>query len=150
MRGVLLALSLVVVVVLVLVRFMPADIERFHISAGAQTYGDYPSEGGHMVVRGISTTPDRILEVLNDVALATPRTTLLAGSVADNMLTYVTRSAVIGFPDYTTVEILADPETDDPLLVMNARLRFGRSDFGVNQARVQRWLDELGLLTVLQ
>ena len=53
------------------------------------------------------------------------------------MLTYITRSAAIGFPDYTTAR------QDGDQLVIWARQRFGRSDFGVNRRRVDGWLDAL-------
>ena len=62
---------------------------------------------------------------------------VFAGSVAEGRVTYVTRTKWIGFPDYTTAE-----QHDDVLRVWG-RLRFGRSDFGVNKARVDRWLADL-------
>ena len=65
-------------------------------------------------------------------AMALPRTVRLAGSVDQGRITYRTRSKVIGFPDFTTVEY------KDGQLKMFARLRFGRSDFGVNAARLKR------------
>ena len=43
----------------------------------------------------------------------------------------------MGFPDYTTVQL-----KDDRLMIW-ARLRFGRSDLGVNRRRVDRWLADL-------
>ena len=67
-------------------------------------------------------------------ARALPRTRVLAGSVNEGRITYVTRSKVIGFPDYTTVE------HSDGLLRMHARLRFGRSDLGVNAERLRHLL----------
>ena len=70
----------------------------------------------------------------------TPRTQVLAGSLAQGMLTYVTRSAFFGFPDYTTVR------QRGAHLEIYARLRFGRSDLGVNRARVEQWLSALGPL----
>ena len=55
-----------------------------------------------------------------------------------------------GFPDYTTVSILPAGTFDNagPLLMIDGRLRFGRSDLGVNKARIERWLTALGPLTV--
>ncbi|WP_243614316.1 DUF1499 domain-containing protein [Shimia aestuarii] len=53
------------------------------------------------------------------------------------MITYITRSRMIGFPDYTTV-LQAGEE-----LLIHARSRFGRRDFGVNAVRVERWIDAL-------
>ena len=71
------------------------------------------------------------------IAEADPRTERLAGSVEQGLVTYVTRSRMIGFPDYTTV-MQAGEE-----LVIYARSRFGRRDFGVNAKRVTRWLNAL-------
>ena len=53
------------------------------------------------------------------------------------MITYVTRSRVFGFPDYTTVRQAGDT------LEIHGRLRFGESDMGVNAARVDGWLERL-------
>ncbi|MFC3118172.1 DUF1499 domain-containing protein [Jhaorihella thermophila] len=53
------------------------------------------------------------------------------------MITYISRTPTIGFPDYTTVW------QDGDRLVVWGRLRFGRSDFGVNRARVEAWLKAL-------
>ncbi len=74
-------------------------------------------------------------------ALATPRTTLLAGSAGEGLLTFQTRSLIWGFPDYTTVTV------ENGLLIVYGRLRFGRSDIGVNKARILSWLASLGPLT---
>ena len=75
---------------------------------------------------------------LERIILSTPRTEKLAGSVEEGRVTYITRSQWMGFPDYTTVQ-LADGEIE-----LYARLRFGRSDLGVNKARVDGWLQALG------
>ena len=88
------------------------------------------------VQRVVDTGPQGLAR-LDAIARATPRTTVLAGSVEAGRITYVTRTAVIGFPDYTTVE------QDGDQLKIYARLRFGRSDFGVNGARVAAWLNAL-------
>jgi hypothetical protein len=71
------------------------------------------------------------------VADAAPRTVRLAGTVDEGRITWVTRSALIGFPDYTTAE-LREGE-----LVIWARPRFGQRDFGVNSERLQSWLEQL-------
>jgi len=58
--------------------------------------------------------------------------------VAEGRVTYITRSKLWGFPDYSTFE------TRDGDLLIHARLRFGSSDMGVNRARVTDWLARLG------
>ena len=71
------------------------------------------------------------------IAAQTPRTTLLAGSVAEGRMTWVTRSAVWGFPDYTTAQSL--PEGS---LGIWARQRYGWNDHGVNEVRLMVWTAE--------
>ena len=113
------------------VRFAPSDTGRFHVSGAVQSDADL--EGG---VKRI--LPGVTLAELDQIAQQTPRTKVLAGSVDDGMITYVTRSRLIGFPDYTTVE------AKDGMVTVFARLRFGRSDLGVNRRRVEGWIKALG------
>ncbi len=81
--------------------------------------------------------PADLLARLDAVALATPRTRRLAGSVEEGRITWETRSALWGFPDYTTAEVREDG------LYLQARLRFGREDMGVNAARLRDWQERL-------
>ncbi|MGP9789728.1 DUF1499 domain-containing protein [Roseinatronobacter sp. NSM] len=71
---------------------------------------------------------------------------LLAGSVAQGHMTYLTRTPVMGFPDYTTVMI--EPAGDGAALLAFARARFGHSDMGNNRARLQAWIAALQALPV--
>ena len=113
------------------VRFAPSDAGRFHVSGAVQSDADL--EGG---VKRI--LPGVTLAELDQIAQQTPRTKVLAGSVDDGRITYVTRSRLFGFPDYTTVE------AKDGMVTVYARLRFGRSDLGVNRRRVEGWIKALG------
>lgn len=91
-------------------------------------------------IRG--STASALLELLDQVALETPRTHRLAGTPDSGMITWVTRSAIFGFPDYTTAQAVQDGP--DVSLAILARSRYGRRDFGVNQARLADWLARLG------
>ncbi len=82
-----------------------------------------------------------LLARLDRLALATPRTTRLAGSAETGRITWVTRSLIWGFPDYTTAQTTEMP-TGTRLDVL-ARIRFGVSDLGVNRARLTAWLGAL-------
>lgn len=114
------------------VRFAPSDPADWHVMPEAVAERDLA--GGVMRVVEVG---DGGLGRLDAVARNWPRTRVLAGSVEAGMVTYVTRSALWGFPDYTTVRQAGDR------LEIYARLRFGRSDFGVNRARVEAWLEAL-------
>ena len=81
---------------------------------------------------------EEMMARLERIILSSPRTDKLAGSVEEGRVTYITRSKWMGFPDYTTVQLV------DGDIELYARLRFGRSDLGVNKARVDGWLATLG------
>ncbi|WP_439155277.1 DUF1499 domain-containing protein [Yoonia sp.] len=123
------------------IRLAPMDPARVHQASAPRPPGDYAATGGFTAVRKITAPAPKVLATLEQRALATPRTRLFAGSVDEGMITFVTRSLVMGFPDYTTVRVGGDT------LTIHGRLRFGQSDLGVNRARVQGWLDTLGPLT---
>lgn len=96
-----------------------------------------PSEGSASYACILPDPPETLLQRLDAIALGTPRTTRLAGDPASGRITYVTRSALWGFPDYTTAQ--TTPTPDGTRLDLFARLRFGRGDMGVNAARLTGW-----------
>ncbi len=124
------------------VRLAPSDIARWHQAPEILVPGVQDHPGGVRLITDVyDLPPSELLAKFDRIARATPRTQVLAGDVGQGMITYVTRSAFWGFPDYTTVKAIKD--TDGSRLAINARLRFGKSDFGVNKARVTRWLQSL-------
>jgi uncharacterized protein (DUF1499 family) len=122
----------VVVVGMGYIRLAPSDPLRWNTLPDASADKDFASG----VIRRVATGPDGLARV-DPIAQATPRTTVLAGSVTEGMITYVTRSKIMGFPDYTTAR------QDGDTLVLYGRSRFGSSDLGVNRARVEGWIDAL-------
>jgi uncharacterized protein (DUF1499 family) len=68
-----------------------------------------------------------------------PRTELVQNQPEPMRLVFVQRSLVFRFPDTITVQVfpLADGGST---LAMYSQSNYGRSDFGVNKARVRRWL----------
>lgn len=87
-------------------------------------------------------TPEALLAKLDMVAMETPRTRRLAGGVEEGRITYMTRSLIFGFPDFTTVT--TEPSDPGARVVAFGRQRFGRSDLGVNRERLEGWLAALG------
>ncbi len=123
----------VVLAVLLFVRLAPSDPLRWHIPVEGQIDANFA--GG--ALRVLTAGPDALAQA-DGYMLSLPRTKRLAGSVAEGRVTYVTRSKVFGFPDYTTLEVEGD------LFKAFARLRFGRSDLGVNSERLH------GLIAALE
>ena len=119
--SIIIALTLAAVVGFMLyVRFSPLDTARWHIDLIDNRPRDMPvtllPPGGDLVVTQISGAyADLIffsaadsaaaLERLDTIAMATPRTRRIAGSLADGHITWETRSRLWGFPDYTTAQL---------------------------------------------
>jgi uncharacterized protein (DUF1499 family) len=126
------------------VRLAPSDPARWHVAPAPAATTDCTVEQGEGDARAtctLSAPPAAALAQLDAIALATPRTIRLAGSPEEGRITWITRSALWGFPDYITAE--ATPDATGSRLTVHARLRFGSSDLGVNAARLRDWLPRL-------
>ncbi len=140
----------VVILFGVYVRLAPSDPGVWHVDP--RSLSDVPQQGRYLV-RDASLgaadaappvfdgTPEEVLAAFDEIARGSPRTELLAGSVAEAHATYIARSRVVGFPDYITV--LAYPVPEGTALAIYGRLRFGQSDLGVNQQRITGWLGQM-------
>jgi uncharacterized protein (DUF1499 family) len=96
----------------------------------------------HRVSPSFAKTPDQVLDALKRVALAEPRTLLLAEDRANRRLSLVQKSKTFRFPDFIDAEAM--PLTGgQTALAIYSRAKFGIRDFGVNRARVERWLAAL-------
>lgn len=74
--------------------------------------------------------------------LSQPRTARVAGGPAGLWTTYVQRSRVLGFPDYISVRFI-DLGSGRATVAIHSRARHGGYDWGVNRARVEKWLAAL-------
>ena len=87
-------------------------------------------------------TPEEVMAAFAAVAAEAPRTELNAGDPAVLHATWRQRSLLMGYPDYVSVKAL--PAEGGATLAVYSRSRFGRSDLGVNAARVEDWLARTG------
>lgn len=134
MWWIVLGLVVMVAAVQVYVRLAPSDPADWHVMPQSAEAVDMPNGVQRVVYPGNDP-----LGRIDRIIRKTPRTEVLAGSPRAGLITYVTRSLVWGFPDYTTVAVR------DGQLVIFARARFGRSDLGVNKGRVEKWLADFRL-----
>ncbi|SDE17091.1 Protein of unknown function [Limimaricola pyoseonensis] len=135
---------------LVWVRVAPADVTAWHVDPmHVPRPPRPPREGGWLVRTGeanaappvFETDPATLMTAFGEIMRAEPRTRMIYESPAEGRATWVTRTPLIGFPDYTSVK--AVPEAGGAALMIWARNRFGVSDMGVNRKRVERWIAEL-------
>ena len=97
--------------------------------------------GARGLLSDTNSDPQTRLARRNAIALATPRTRLLAGSLDGGHIIWITRTAIFGFPDCTTAEAQRDGEATR--LEVYGQQRHGHRDFGVNAARLRDWLARL-------
>lgn len=93
--------------------------------------------GAYVDLTAAADQTQALLAKLDGIALASPRTLRIAGSAETGRITWQTRSAFWGFPDYTTAE--STPEG----VTIYARQRFGKGDWGVNAARLTALISAL-------
>ena len=145
MLGIGLAAGLVLVAgVAGCVRLVPSDPAAWHVDPEGVTKPATPNnwlvaEGGDAPPLRLTADAATVAARLEAIALATSRTRVLAGG--GEFTTYETRSAVFGFPDYTSVRIRSDGTGS--LVTGFARAQYGRSDLGVNRARLDGWFGAL-------
>lgn len=115
------------------VRLAPSDPARWHADPALGAEG--PRSATQRLT--LALPPAEALATLAAIAESTPRTLRLSGSPQEGRITWVSRSRLWGFPDYTTAAAL--PAEGGTTVVLHARARFGHSDLGVNRARLAAW-----------
>ncbi|MEO1291397.1 MAG: DUF1499 domain-containing protein [Pseudomonadota bacterium] len=149
---VVIALAIVSVGLFAYVRLAPIEPERWHVDPISVEAGNGENQYLVLPAEERPTGADRASPVIrlpgpaaaaavDETILMEPRTERIAGSPDTGMMTYVTRSALWGFPDFTTVKVIDRGEAAE--LAIFARARDGLKDLGVNQKRVDNWLSVL-------
>jgi len=130
-------LALAALALMLYARFAPIDVTDWHVAPEVTT--EETMAGGYKTTLRLEGDADQITIQLVALATATPRTSVLAQD--QGLITFITRSAGFGFPDFTTVAVRQDGlETE---VQFYARLKIGKADLGVNKARVQAWIAQL-------
>lgn len=99
------------------------------------------AEGGDQPAFTSPLSPAKLAAALDFVAMSDDRVERLAGDPAQGWVTYTQRSLLMGYPD--AISVKAEPDGDGARLSLYSRSRFGYSDMGANQARLERWLAAL-------
>lgn len=119
---------ILIVAVVGYVQLAPSDPQRWHQDVTAEQDKDFA--GGAIRVVDVDLAA-------MDAVIRKSGAKVLSGSVAEGHITYISRTKIAGFPDYVTVQ-----QHGDQLRIFS-RLRFGKSDLGVNKRRVEQWLSQL-------
>ena len=144
----LVALGLVGLMILLAawIRLAPSDPARWHEDPRLVARPATPNfhlirmVGGDAMPQVFQMSAEALARRVDDIARA-EGAELIAGSVQAGHMTYLTRTRIMGFPDYTSV--LVEPAGDGAMLLGFARARFGQSDLGNNRARLERWIAAL-------
>lgn len=86
---------------------------------------------------------DVLFSTWKTVAEGQPKTTELPPpSTSDRQISHVQRTALLGYPDVITAEVISMP-AGGATIAIYSRSQYGHSDLGANQKRVNRWLSLL-------
>lgn len=126
-------LAILVLGVMAYIRHAPSDPTQWHVPIFVTENATYA--GG--AERFVAGDPGPLMQKLDQIIQSEPRSTQIAGQAEDGHVTYVVRTRWMGYPDYVTVQ-----STQNGIQIYS-RLRFGKSDLGVNANRLDRWIAQL-------
>lgn len=140
-------LFLVLILVLagiVWVRFAPIDRDAWHVDPGE---ADVPAGSGlRFIGREAPRYPaetEVVLANFAQIAEDEPNTRYLEGDLDEGMMTFVTRSKVLGLPEIITVKAVSEGRLTKLSIV--SRARYGISGARRGGERLDRWLQEMRL-----
>jgi uncharacterized protein (DUF1499 family) len=153
---ILVGLLVLVAGALLYVRFAPLDAATWHVDpltaptpATPNSWriappGQSPGTAGQpsAIYRA---TPAELMAAFDRIALQQPETTRIAGTPEEGLVTYVQRTKLVKYPDYISVKAVDVGDGRSALAVLS-RSRYGKSDMGVNKARMAEWLKGLAPL----
>ncbi|MBN8890429.1 MAG: hypothetical protein BGP12_16600 [Rhodospirillales bacterium 70-18] len=111
-----------------------------------------------IVTRAYPVPPATLYTAIRAVAAAAPRSFPQVAYDDRLQAHYVVRSKLLNFPDLVTIQVIPGPVVPGPVvpgqvtpgqgtpgsgLILWSRSVYGRSDFGVNKARLAGWLAAL-------
>jgi len=95
----------------------------------------------HAVSEVLPRPPADVAEALRAVVSSQPATRILTRSGDGLSFTAVQQTRLMRYPDFVSVEVRA--AEGGSVVLAYGRAVFGVRDFGVNRARIERWMREL-------
>lgn len=131
------------------VRSLSHDAGQWHVDPQAAPDPSTPNwyrvaPGGVNAAPEFSVPVSDLSSAFDRVVDKQPRIELLQDDrPSGGPVTWVQRSALFGFPDYISVQLLETESGAGSTLAMFSRARLGQSDLGVNKKRITAWLAAL-------
>jgi len=125
-----------------------ADFARLDVGRRGNVYLLCPSEPAICSQPADATSPvfamsvDRLYVLVRDMLASEDRLSRVSEDAERHRLVLIQRSPVMRFPDIITIELIPLDGERSTLAILS-RSRYGRSDFGVNAARVKRLIEKL-------
>lgn len=142
------------------VRIAPSAVHKFHIDPREDRFQSHRNASKQVLE--LEATIDEVLAAWPLPKRQGEGVKTLAGAPEKGHVTYITRTPILRFPDYTSFVIapLADGPTQDQTspeqtpseqtktpnrvrITVYGRSRFGLRDFGVNKERITQWEQQL-------
>lgn len=120
-------------------RAVPMPAEVWHVDPEGVTPPASPNYDLRVGARApVFDAPSDVLAVRLDAVATGEGARIIGGDLTSGHLSYVVRSAVMGFPDAVSVRLV--PVAEGTRMELYSRSRFGYSDMGANRARMDRWI----------
>ncbi|WP_128254251.1 DUF1499 domain-containing protein [Falsirhodobacter deserti] len=140
----LILLLVALLVIWAFLRYTPSDSQDWHVDPMTVRK---PSRPNHLLLRDdgplLPLPPHQVAARLEAVARHTPRTKMFAGEGFHR--TWITRSAVLGLPTFTSVRLI--PDGQGTRVTVHARARYLPRLPQAERSRVESWLEELRNIT---
>lgn len=137
-----LGVAVVALAAAVWVRLAPMPADVWHVDPAGVTPPARPNYDLRLGARApVFDAPPAVIAARLDAVASAERAKIIAGDPALGHVTYVARSRIMGFPDAVSVRLV--PVAGGTRAEFFSRARFGHSDLGVNQARLDRWVDAI-------
>ena len=143
MKTFLLFIAVVIAAALIWVRIAPINRDNWHVDPGDDETAS--TRGVRLIGREAPRYPadtDTVLDTFTGIALDEPHTRLIDGSIEEGRLTFVVRSKFLGLVDFVTVKAVSEGRETKLSIASRPRSPIG-SDWGVNRARIDRWLQDM-------
>ena len=140
-----LAIMVLVLGLLVLgwIRFRPIDHDRWHVDPADQDAEE--NAGIRLIGREAPRFPadaDMVLAALQDIALSEPGTRLLDGDPDEGMMTFISRSGLLGIPSFMTVKAVNEGASTKLAMAWRSS---GSVSPDIGRERIDRWMQDMRL-----